>query len=135
MIRVAISVEGQTESEFCSQVLTPFLYNYNISIDPIIVSTSKDIKTGKKHKGGSINMDRIRNEIKRLLPNYDYVTTFYDSPQTVPSKRIKKIFKDSNEKYNKIFHGVNILMDIGIETIRSKSKKFNNRINKLIDLR
>jgi hypothetical protein len=78
MIRLAISVEGQTESEFCSHILYPFLCDYGISIYSVPVSTSRDIKTGKKHKGGSINMDRIKNEIKHLLPNYDYVTTFYD---------------------------------------------------------
>jgi len=77
MIRVAISVEGQTEESFCKNVLTPFFRNYGIELTPVIVMTSKD-RCGTKHKGGCINMDRIKNEIRRLLPNFDYVTTFYD---------------------------------------------------------
>ena len=77
MIRVAISVEGQTEESFCKNVLTPFFRNYDIELTPVIVMTSKD-RCGTKHKGGCINMDRIESEIRRLLPNFDYVTTFYD---------------------------------------------------------
>ena len=77
MIRVAISVEGQTEREFVKKTLLPHLEQYNLFITPIIVTTSKD-RCGTKHKGGCINIDRIKNEIKKLLPSFDYVTTFYD---------------------------------------------------------
>lgn len=77
MIRIAISVEGQTENEFCKKVLTPFFRTHNIEMTPIIIATSKD-KCGRKHKGGCVNIDRIKSEIEKLLPNYDYVTTFYD---------------------------------------------------------
>lgn len=77
MIRVALSVEGQTENEFCKKVLIPFFRTYGIEMTPIIVATSKD-KCGRKHKGGCINIDRIKSEVQRLIPSYDYVTTFYD---------------------------------------------------------
>lgn len=77
MIRVALSVEGQTENEFCKKVLLPFFRTYSIEMTPIIVATSKD-KCGRKHKGGCINIDRIKSEIQKLLHSYDYVTTFYD---------------------------------------------------------
>ena len=77
MIRIAISVEGQTENEFCKKVLTPFFRTHNIELTPIIIATSKD-KCGRKHKGGCVNIDRIKSEIEKLLPNYDYITTFYD---------------------------------------------------------
>lgn len=77
MIRIALSVEGQTENEFCKKVLTPFFRNHNIEMTPIIVATSKD-KCGRKHKGGCINIKRIKSEIDKLLPSYDYVTTLYD---------------------------------------------------------
>ncbi len=40
MIRVAISVEGQTEDEFCKQVLAPYFRNYN---------ESSQIKDSLKH--------------------------------------------------------------------------------------
>lgn len=77
MIRVALSVEGQTENEFCKKVLIPFFRNNGVEMTPIIVATSKD-KCGRKHKGGCINIDRIRSEIEKLLSSYDYVTTLYD---------------------------------------------------------
>lgn len=77
MIRVALSVEGQTENEFCKKVLTPFFRSHGIEMTPIIVATSKD-KCGRKHKGGCINIDRIKSEIEKLLFSYEYVTTLYD---------------------------------------------------------
>jgi len=77
MIRVAISVEGQTEEAFVNSVLTPFFRKYNIEMIPIIVTTSKD-RCGRKHKGGCINIQRIKSELSKLLHSFDYVTTFYD---------------------------------------------------------
>ncbi|MDQ7084280.1 MAG: DUF4276 family protein [Sulfurovum sp.] len=77
MTRVAISVEGPTEDEFCKQILTPYFRAFNIELTPIIVATNR-IKCGIKHKGGCINLDRVQNELKKLLHNFDYVTTFYD---------------------------------------------------------
>lgn len=77
MIRVAISVEGQTEDEFCKQVLVPYFRNCNIELVSIIVTTKRK-KCGTKHKGGCINLYRIQSELTKILPNFDYVTTFYD---------------------------------------------------------
>lgn len=77
MIRVGISVEGQTEDEFCKQILTPYFRDFNIEMTPIIVTTKRE-KCGIKNKGGCINIDRVSNEIEKLLPSFHYVTTFYD---------------------------------------------------------
>jgi len=77
MIRVGISVEGQTEDEFCKQILIPHFRSHNIELVPIIVTTKRK-KCGIKHKGGCINLDRIKNELSKMIPNFDYVTTFYD---------------------------------------------------------
>jgi hypothetical protein len=77
MVRVAISVEGQTEDEFCKQILAPYLLEKGIQLIPIIVTTSRE-KCGVKHKGGCINLDRVKNEVTKLLSSFDYVTTFYD---------------------------------------------------------
>ena len=70
MIRIAISVEGPTEMEFCKKVLTPFFYNHNIELTPIIIPTSKD-RCGTKHKGGCVNINRIENEVSKLLYSFD----------------------------------------------------------------
>ena len=77
MIRIAISVEGPTEMEFCKKVLTPFFRNHNIEMIPVTICTSKD-KCGRKYKGGNVNLPRIKSEVAKLLPSHDYVTTFYD---------------------------------------------------------
>jgi hypothetical protein len=77
MIRVAISVEGQTEDEFCKQILASHFLQKGIQLIPIIVTTKRE-KCGVKHKGGCINLDRIKSEITKLLSSFDYVTTFYD---------------------------------------------------------
>jgi len=77
MVRVAISVEGQTEDEFCKQILAPYFLQKNIQLIPIIVTTKRE-KCGVKHKGGCINLDRVKNEVSKLLSSFDHVTTFYD---------------------------------------------------------
>lgn len=77
MIRIAISVEGQTEDEFCKQVLQSYFRSKDIELTPVIVTTKRR-NCGIKYKGGCINLDRIKSEITKLLPNFDYVTTFYD---------------------------------------------------------
>jgi len=76
-MRLAISVEGQTEEAFFKNTIVPYLFQYGIYVDIIIVTTSKD-KCGRKNRGGCINIDRIKNEVQKLLNSYDYVTTFYD---------------------------------------------------------
>jgi len=77
MIRVAVSVEGQTEDEFCKRILSPYFRQTGIELSSIIVTTKRQ-KCGIKHKGGCINLDRVKSEVSKLLPNFDYVTTFYD---------------------------------------------------------
>jgi len=110
MIRMAISVEGQTEDEFVKTLLVPFFRNVGIALTSIIVTTSKE-KCGIKHKGGCINLDRVKSEISKLLPNFDYVTTFYDlyrfdikekvDADTLENK-IHQLFKDNKNSYTLI---------------------------------
>lgn len=65
MIRLAIACEGGTEVEFCNYILIPHFHKLNIDVTPINM------------KGG-IGADKVVNQIKRLLPNYDYVTSLLD---------------------------------------------------------
>jgi len=76
-VRLGISVEGQTEERFVKDLLASHLAAFGVFAEPVIVSTSRSA-SGKKAKGGSINIDRAANELKRLLPNYQAVTSFYD---------------------------------------------------------
>lgn len=76
-LRLAISVEGQSEYEFCREILRPHLLNYNVYAEAKIVLTKRNISS-PNDKGGSISIDRIINEINPLLYSFDYVTTLYD---------------------------------------------------------
>lgn len=74
MKRVLVLVEGQTEEKFVKEILVPYFYNLNIHFIPIIIRTSKN------GKGGDVNYDRARPQIKRLcLENQNsLVTTMFD---------------------------------------------------------
>ncbi len=106
MTRIAISVEGQTEDEFCKQVLRPYFHSINIDLTSIIVTTKRQ-KCGTKHKGGCINLDRVKSELEKLLPSFDYVTTFYDlygfDIQGVPTaSQLESIISDLFETDRKL---------------------------------
>jgi len=75
--RLAISVEGQTEYEFSREVLRSHLAAFDVHIEPAIVVTKRNL-AGPNATGGSVSIDRFRNEVRRLLPSFDYVTTLYD---------------------------------------------------------
>lgn len=65
MVRVGMSVEGPTEERFIKAVLTPYLVARNVHITPISM-------------GGDVNVDRVRNELKKIANSFDNVTTLYD---------------------------------------------------------
>jgi hypothetical protein len=77
MIRLAISVEGQTEKEFFTRVIAPHLVHFNIFAIPIIVTT-KRILDGPNHQGGDVSISRVVHEIRPLIHAFNFVTTFYD---------------------------------------------------------
>ncbi|CAA6804214.1 MAG: Unknown protein [uncultured Campylobacterales bacterium] len=198
MINIGISVEGQTEFEFVNKVLVEYFLGYGITLIPIPMH-------------GNISVDRIESEIKKLLPRYHYVTTFYDlygfkkvgsltaeelenkissrlknnprskrlipyiqkyefetllfskpsvyedllgcgakkevddiirscggsieninnSKETAPSKRLEKLFNKYNEKYNKVFYGVGVIEDIGLDIILDKCDRFRDWFYKI----
>jgi hypothetical protein len=76
-VRLAISVEGHTEFEFCREVLRPHLRAFEVSLEPKIVVTRRNI-SGPNTKGGSVSLDRFKREIRPLLYSFDHVTTLYD---------------------------------------------------------
>lgn len=79
MVRVGISVEGQTEERFIKDTLAPHLLAYQVYLTPVIVATSRSA-SGEKAKGGGINIPRVSDELDRLLSGFSdgFVTTFYD---------------------------------------------------------
>jgi len=76
-VRLAISVEGHTEFEFCREALRPHLLAFDVYLEPKIVVTQRNI-TGPNIKGGSISLDRFKRETRPLLYSFDHVTTLYD---------------------------------------------------------
>jgi len=52
MIRLHITVEGQTEQRFVKDVLCPHLADYAVIADARPVLTSKDRRTGTEYRGG-----------------------------------------------------------------------------------
>ncbi|MEI7990058.1 MAG: DUF4276 family protein [Chloroflexota bacterium] len=79
MNRVLVSVEGQTEETFVREILTRHLWNLNVDLIPVVVST-KIFKQGKKFKGGLSTYVKVRNDVHRLLKDTSAcaVTTMYD---------------------------------------------------------
>jgi len=75
MRRLYIIVEGYTEKDFVSQTLAPYFQSLGIyNISPILIRTSK---TGK---GGFVNYEHLKNNVKRLLSSEKevIVSTFVD---------------------------------------------------------
>ncbi len=75
-----------------------------------------------------LNMNERLPEIKKVLATHDNnPEAINDSPQTAPSKRIKRWARF----YNKVYHGRLIAEEIGLEKIRKKCPRFNHWICRL----
>ncbi len=66
MKRIYVLAEGQTEETFLRDVLGPHLLPFEISLNPVIVST-KRMKSGLKFKGGISHFKQIQNDLRLLL--------------------------------------------------------------------
>jgi len=68
MVRLAISVEGQTEENFVNKLLVPHFIALDIHVTPILIGG----------RGGDVSLDRARKDINKLASSFDRVTTLYD---------------------------------------------------------
>ena len=133
MKKVHVLVEGQTEEKFVNTVLADYLCKLKIYLIPIIVAT-KRVKSGGKFRGGVTSYKKVKDEILRLLQDSSSVAVttmidFYalpedinDNPETVPSKRIFKLFPE----YDKVADGPIIAQRIGMEVLRDECPHFND---------
>ena len=71
MIRLAISVEGQTEEEFVKSVLNAHLLSRGVETEPILIGTGTD-------GGGSVTVKRLASDMARLYRSHDVVTSLVD---------------------------------------------------------
>ena len=71
MIRLAISVEGQTEEEFCKEVLTAHLRSRGIEAQPVLIGRARGGGVG----GGNVSVGRLASEMAHLYRSFDAVTS------------------------------------------------------------
>ena len=74
MIRLAISVEGRTESEFVSQVLAPHLLTREIHPSPILLGRARRNSGG----GGNVSINRLASDMATNCHRFDFVTSLVD---------------------------------------------------------
>ena len=74
MIRLAISVEGQTEEEFIKRVLSPHLRESGVEPTPILLGRAR----GRSVGGGDVRIGRLSTEIASLLWTNDAVSSLVD---------------------------------------------------------
>ena len=81
--RLVILTEGDSELQLMNRLVIPQLYNHitnkgiktSWSIESFKITTNKNLNK----KGGNINYEYLKNEIKRLTPQgVDVITTFLD---------------------------------------------------------
>jgi len=68
MVRLAISVEGQTEERFVEIVIVPYLQTRDIYAVPVLLGS----------KGGDVSLARVKKDLNKLANSFDKVTTLYD---------------------------------------------------------
>ena len=73
MIRLAISVEGQTEEEFVKQFLADHLREKGVDPRPILLGSARG-----RSAGGSVSVKQLALEMKHLSKSCDAVTSLVD---------------------------------------------------------
>ena len=74
MIRLAVSVEGQTEEAFVKDVLASLLRQRGVEPIPIIIGRARSGSQG----GGNVNSQRLVAEMINLRHSHDAVTSLVD---------------------------------------------------------
>ncbi len=74
MIRLAISVEGETEEQFVNLVLIPHLVPMDILPTPILLGRARNTSSG----GGNVSLERLGTDMAECYHNYDFVTSLVD---------------------------------------------------------
>ena len=73
MIRLAISVEGQTEEDFVKSLLAEHLGTRGVYSTPILLGRARS-----RRGGGDVTLDRLAKEMRHLQYRYDAVTSLVD---------------------------------------------------------
>ena len=73
MIRLALSVEGQTEREFVNKVLAAHLRVSEVEATPVLLGRARG-----RAGGGSVSVERLASDMVRLSSSFDAVTSLVD---------------------------------------------------------
>lgn len=71
-MRLAISVEGQTEEEFVKTVLAEHLRPFDVKPEPILIGS------GRGSGGGNVTVERLTFDMALLYRSHDAVTSLVD---------------------------------------------------------
>ena len=74
MIRLAITVEGETEEDFVNDVLGPYLNGKETYSFPILIGKAASGVGG----GGKVTIERLSADIASLYHRFDFVTSLVD---------------------------------------------------------
>lgn len=118
MVRLYIICEGQTEEEFINNLLARHLHPYGVHPIPIVIGT-------RGHKGGNVNYQRLRRNIRNTLLQEracycSVLIDYYGLPPDFPGKLESKseiILPDVAEAFSASFENA-LRNDIGENSIR-----------------
>ena len=74
MVRLAVSIEGQTEEDFVTKVLADVLRRRRIEPTPIRIGRTRNRGQG----GGNVSVQRLVMEMITLRHSHDAVTSLVD---------------------------------------------------------
>lgn len=74
MIRLAVSVEGETEEEFVNESLAPHLRRSDLYATPVLIGRARRRIRGR----GDVTIDRLAREMRYLSRSFDAVTSLVD---------------------------------------------------------
>ncbi len=150
MIRLGISVEGQTEEEFVKKILAARLRANKIEATPILLGRAGEHVKGKG--GGNVTVVRLVEDMTRLYKSYDFVTSlvdfygFQDKENKTVEELEKHIYQKIKDKINRnwnktrIFpyvqrHEVEGLLFSRVDVFKSLPYASKESINKLHNIR
>ncbi len=71
-----------------------------------------------------------KKRLKEILSQFHNPELINDSPVTAPSRRLKTLYPN----YQKMLHGIHILVDIPLSKMREQCRHFNEWLNKVENL-
>ena len=101
MIRLAISVEGQTEEEFVKHFLADHLRGRGVGPEPILFGRARN-----RSDGGNVSVEQLVQEMIRLLHSFNAVTSLVDfyGFSRKGTKTVDELEEDIRQKLGRLWH-------------------------------